>query len=178
MLRVAENLIKCNSYYRGQSQLWKQRRVDSRDIHCRIANRATRPIFQIVSGRKLYRHPGQLDRGYVMDKLMTFLRDHHVPPHAIVAIMHQAAAQIPKQNRSEEAAPLLKTYERSRRSRRKGPQAIGDVLVEVLAQLGVDRLESNPEAQGPRQSRLDGAHDNVVDTVGNATHRITRSVAR
>jgi transposase len=178
LLRVAENLIKCNSYYRGQAQLWKQRHVNARDTHCRIANRVTRPVFQIVSGRKLYRHHGQLDRGYVMDKLLAFLRDHHVPPHAIVGVMRQAVAQIPEPNRAEEAAPLRKIYERSRRSRQKGPQEIGDVLVEVLARLGVDRLESQPEAQGPRSCRLDGAHDNVVEVVGSATPRITRSVAR
>jgi transposase len=178
LLRVAENLVKCNTYYRSQAQLWKQRRVDSRDIRCRIANRVTRPVFQIVMGRKLYRHPGQLDSGYVMEKLLTFLRDHHVPPHTIVGVIRQAATQIPKQDWSEEVAPLLKTYERFRRSRQKGPQEIGDVLVEVLARLGVDRVESNPEAQGPHQNRLDGAHDNVVDTVGSATHLIAGSLAR
>lgn len=59
-------------------------------------------------------------------------------------------------------------------------QGIRDVIVavEVLARLGVDRLESKPEAQGTSQSRLDGAHDNVVDTVGSATHLIARSFAR
>jgi len=148
-MRVADNLIKCNAHYRGKFQLWKQRRVDSRDIRCRIANRAVRPVFQMVSGRKLYRHPSRLDRGYVMDKLLVFHREHQTPPHEIVGDLQQAAKQIPKNAYAEEAGPLQATYERCRRSRRKGPQAIGTILVAVLARLGVGVLESEPEAQDP-----------------------------
>jgi len=148
-MRVADNLIKCNAYYRGKHQFWKQRRVDSRDIRCRVANRAVRSVFQMVSGRKLYRHPSRLDRGYVMDKLLAFHREHATPPHEIVRDLQRAAEQIPKQDRLEEAAPLRTTYERSRRSRRKGPQEIGTILVSVLARLGISGLESQPEARGP-----------------------------
>jgi len=148
-MRVADNLIKCNAHYRGKFQFWKQRRVDSRDIRCRIANRAARPVFQMVSGRKLYRHPSRLDRGYVMDKLLAFHRAHETPPVEIVRDLQQAARQIPKRHRLEEAAPLQRLYERCRRSRRKGPQSIGTILVAVLARLGVNGLESEVEAQGP-----------------------------
>jgi len=148
-MRVAENLIKCNAHYHGKFQFWKQRRVDSRDIRCRIANRAVRTVFQMVSGRKLYRHPSRLDRGYVIDKLLVFHREHATPPHEIVRDLQQAAEQIPKRNRLEEAAPLRTTYERCSRSRRKGPQEIGTILVAVLARLGINGLESEPEARGP-----------------------------
>ncbi len=148
-MRVADNLIKCNAYYRGKHQFWKQRRVDSRDIRCRVANRAVRSVFQMVSGRKLFRHPSRLDRGYVIDKLLVFHREHATLPHEIVGDLQRAAEQIPKQNRLEEAAPLRTTYERCRRSRRKGPQEIGTILVAVLARLGINGLESQPEARGP-----------------------------
>jgi transposase len=148
-LRVADNLIKCNAHYRGKFQLWKQQRVDSRDIRCRIANRASRTVFQMVLGRTIYRHPCRLDRGYVMDKLLVFHREHKTPPHEIVRDLELAAEQIPKQNRLEEAGPLQTTYARCRRSRRKGPQEIGTILVAVLARLGVNGVESEPEARGP-----------------------------
>ena len=148
-MRVAESLLKCNAHYRGKARLWKQRGVDARDIRCRIANRAVRPVFQMVSGRKLYRHPSRLDRGYVMDKLLTFHREHQTPPVEIVGDLQQAARQIPKEDRLEEAVPLQTVYERCRRSRRKGPQAIGTLLVAVLARLGVNGLESETEAQDP-----------------------------
>lgn len=148
-MRVANNLIKCNLYYGGKFQLWKQRGVDSRDIRCRIANRATRPVFQMVSGGKLYRHPCRLDRGYVLDKLLTFHREHETQPVEIVGDMQLAVRQIPKTDRLDEAEPLQKIHARCRRSRRKGPQEIGTILVTVLARLGVSGLESGVEAQGP-----------------------------
>ena len=148
-MQVADNLIKCNAHYRGKFQFWKQQRVDSRDIRCRNANRAVRPVFQMVSGRKLYRHPSRLDRSYVMDKLLTFHREHQTLPVQIVGDLKQAARQIPKRDHLEEAAPLQTIYERCRRSRRKGPQAISTLLVAVLARLGVSGLESEVEAQDP-----------------------------
>ncbi len=148
-MRVADNLLKCNAYYRGKFQLWKQRRVNSRDIRCRIANRAVRPVFQMVSGGKLYQHPSRLDRGYVMDKLLTFHREHKTVPYEIVRDLRQAAEQIPKHAYAEEAAPLQAARERFRRSRSKEPQQLGTLLVAVLARLGVSGLESEVEAQGP-----------------------------
>lgn len=148
-MRVADNLIKCNAHFRGKFQLWKQRKVDSRDIRCRVANRASRSVFQMVSGRQLYHHPSRLDRTYLLDKLLTFHQEHATPPHEILRDMRRAAAQIPRAEQAAEASPLRVTYERARRSRRAGPQAIGTILVAVLARLGVTGLESELEAQGP-----------------------------
>ena len=112
----------------------------------------------MVSGRKLYRHPSRLDRGYVMEKLLVFHREHGTPPHEIVGDLQRAAEQIPKQNRLEEAAPLRTTYERCRRSRRKGPQEIGTILVAVLARLGINALESKPEARPANRERVRSEH--------------------
>jgi transposase len=147
-LRVADNLIKCNAYYHGKADLWKQRGVDARDLRCRVANRAARSVFQMVSGRRLYRHPSRLGRQYVLDKLLAFHQDHGTPPHEILRDLQQAADQVPRQDRAAEATPLMQRYEKSRRSRR-GPQPIGTILLAVLARLGVSNLESFPEAQGP-----------------------------
>jgi transposase len=148
-LRVADNLIKCNAHFRGKFQLWKQRGVDARDVRCRVANRAARTIFQMVSGRRLYHHPSRLDRGYVLDKLLTFHREHETPPHEILRDMRQAAEQIPRYEQAAEAEPLQRVYQRARRSRRPGPQAIGEVLLVVLARLGVGGLQWETEAPSP-----------------------------
>lgn len=137
-LRVADNLIKCNNYFHGKFLLWKKQGVDSRDIRCRVANRATRTVFQMVSGRQLYRHPSRLDRGYVLDKLLAFFREHDTPPHEILRDLRQAAEQIPRRDYATEAVPLQGVCNRGRRSRKPGPRAIGDILVSVLARLGVD----------------------------------------
>jgi transposase len=148
-LRVADNLIKWNPHFRGKAELWKQRGVDARDIRSRVANRATRSVFQMVRGRRLYHHPSHVDRAYVLDKLLTFHRDHGTPPHDIVRDMRHAAAQIPQSEHTAEATPLQRTHERIRHSRRKGPQPIATILVELLARLGVGRLQSEAEAPRP-----------------------------
>lgn len=148
-MRVADNLVKCNAYYRGKSELWKQRGVDPRDIRCRVANRATRTVFQMVSGRRLYDHPSRLDRQYVLDKLLAFHSEHGTPPDEILRDLQEAVAQIPPSQRAAEAEPLRKICQRARRSRRSGPQAIGEILVVVLAKLGVGQVQSGSEAPSP-----------------------------
>jgi hypothetical protein len=148
-MRIADNLVKCNAYFRGKLQLWKKQGVDSRDIRCRVANRAVRSVFQIVSGRRLYRHPSRLDRPYVLDKLLLFHREHRTSPPDILRDLNLATAQIPNHEHATEAAPLRQQYERARRSRRSGPQELGTLLVAVLARLGVTGLESTPEARSP-----------------------------
>lgn len=148
-LRVADNLIKCNNYYRGKSQFWKQRGVDARDIRCRVANRATRSVFQMVSGRRLYHHPSRLDRQYVMDKLLTFHEEQHTPAHNILRDLQHAAEQIPANERTAEAVPLRTRAAKGRNSRRRGPQQLNTILVAVLARWGITELESEVEARGP-----------------------------
>ena len=148
-MTVADNLIRCNAHFRGKSELWKQRGVDARDIRVRVANRATRTIFQMVSGRRLYHHPSHLDRGYVLDKLLEFHHQHGTPPHETVRDLKHAVEQIPRCKHAAEAVPLRTTYERACRSRRQGVQPIGKILVEVLARLGVVGLQSESEAPGP-----------------------------
>ena len=96
----------------------------------------------MISGRQLFQHASRLDRSYVMEKLLTYHRDHRMAPHEIVRNLEQAAMQIPASSRTEEAKPLVAVYEKSRRSRRREPQALGTLLVAVLARLGVEDLES------------------------------------
>jgi transposase len=148
-LRVADCLLKWNAHYRGKAELWKQRGVDPRDVHCRVANRATRTVFEMVSGRKLYHHPSRLDRSYVIDKLLKFHKEHQTPPGGILHDLREAAAQIPKSEQAAEAQSLQETCRKACRSRRKGPQAIGEILLVVLARLGVGQVQSEAEAPSP-----------------------------
>lgn len=151
---LADNLIKCNAHYRGKFQLWKQQNVDSRDIRCRIANRAMRSVFQIVSGRRLYHHPSRLDRTYVLDKLLTFHQEHNTSPEIILRDLQCAAEMIPQNEQAAEAAPLQARYEKCRRSRRKAAAPIGEILLAVLARYGITGLECE-ESQGSHANRSD-----------------------
>jgi transposase len=148
-MRVADCLIKSNAHYRGKSELWKQRGVDPRDVRSRVANRVTRSVFQMVSGRRLYRHPSRLDRSYVLAKLLEFHKEHATAPAEILRDLREAAAQIPKGEQAVEAQPLQETCRKACRSRRNGPQAIGEILLIVLAKLGGGQVQSESEAPSP-----------------------------
>lgn len=136
-LLVADNLVKCNQYWRGKYNLWKSQGHDPRDIRCRIANRVTRTVFQMVAGRQIFRHPSRLDRGYVLHKLLEFHREHASPMATILADLQAAAEQLPQTAKAAEAKPIADIQIKAARSRRHEPQELGSILVQVLARLGV-----------------------------------------
>jgi transposase len=136
-LLVADNLIKCNEYWRGKYQYWKSQGHDPRDLRCRVANRVTRAVYQIVAGKKLFKHTSRLERGYVLKKLLDFHRDHQSPMDAVLEDLKAAADQLPKSSRADEAKPLQEVHRKTVRSRQKEPQQLGSLLVHVLMRLGV-----------------------------------------
>jgi len=139
---VADNMVKCNAYWQTQAAKWALGGATPRDIRVRIANRLTRVVFRMVSGNALYQHPSRLDRMYVMDKLMTYLQDHKVPPGDMVRILEHAAEQIPPADRQAEAKPLIDAYRKGKRSRRKEPRQLSTLLVGVLARIGIANLDA------------------------------------
>lgn len=142
---VAENLIKCHPYYRGLSDLWKQRKVDPRDRRCRIANRANRMVFQLVGGRQLWRGK-EVDREYLLAKLQEFHRTRKTEIEQVIRDMNEAFTWLPKSAYAEEAKPLAELA----RKKHRGPKRIGDLMIPLLIRLGVaveeepDLVESKP----------------------------------
>jgi len=141
---VAENLIKCHPYYRGLSALWMQQKVDPRDRHCRIANRAMRMVYQLVGGRQLWRGKG-VDRECLLAKLHEFHRVHNTPLDQAIRDLEAACAWLPKSAYAEDAKPLAKLA----RTKHHGPQHISELMIPLLIRLGVSidghhgELESN-----------------------------------
>lgn len=139
-MMVGKNLIKCHPYYRGLSAYWEKQKVDPRDRHVRIANRANRMVFQIVGGRQVWRGKG-VDREAILSKLREFHRDHHSDLDRMISDMNEAFTWLPKSTYASEAKPLAELAAKKRR----GPQPIGDLLVNLLIRLGVgteDQVES------------------------------------
>jgi len=136
-LLVADNLIKCNEYWRGKYQYWKSQGHDPRDLRCRVANRVTRTVFQMIAGKKLFHHASRLDRGYVLNKLLDFHRDHKTAMKVVLADLKAATDQLPKSAYADEAKPLQAVHQKTVRSRQKEPQQLGSLLVPVLMRLGV-----------------------------------------
>jgi transposase len=138
---VAENLIKCHPYYRGLSELWKQKKVDPRDRRCRIANRAMRMVYQLVGGRQLWRGKG-VDREYLLAKLQEFHRVHKTPIDQSLRDLNEAFAWLPQSAYAAEAKPLAELA----RKKRRGVQRIGDLMIPLLLRLGVS-IEEDVESK-------------------------------
>lgn len=148
-MQIAENLIKCNPYYRGLSGCWAQQKVDPRDRRCRVANRAMRMVFQLVSGRRLWRCNG-VNREHLLAKLQAFHQRHDTPIAQSVKELGDAFEWLPRSAYRDEAKPL----EELARKKRHGAKSIGDLLVPLLVRLGVaehDQVESSTsEARSSR----------------------------
>lgn len=147
-LMAAECLLKSNDYWKGMFNFWKSQGHDSRDIRVRIANRFSRTVFQMIAGRKVFNHRSRLDRGYILDKLLTFHREHNTPIAQILTDLKSATDQLPKHAYADEAKPLQEVQRKSFRSRRNEPQQPGTLLVGLLARLRVTiqppALQSGP----------------------------------
>ena len=141
-MMVAENLIKCHPHYRGLSALWTQQKVDPRDRRCRIANRAMRMVYQLVGGRQLWRGKG-VNREYLLAKLQEFHRVHKTPLEQAIRDLHEAFAWLPKSAYAEEAKPLAELT----RTKHRGPQHIGDLMIPLLIRLGVSIEEQHEEVE-------------------------------
>ena len=78
-----------------------------------------------------------------MDKLLVFLREHNTSPAIIVRDLKHAAEQLPKSGLIDEGTKLQEAALKARRSRQKGPQELGTLLVAVLARLGIAAKGNN-----------------------------------
>ena len=125
------------------------KKIATVDQQCRIANRANRMIFQIVSGRQVWRGK-HVDREYLLYKIREFHRTHHSPVEQTVRDMNEAFAWLPKSSYAEEAKPLADLAKKKHR----GVASIGELLLPLLIRLGVGQesgVEStSSEARSPQ----------------------------
>ena len=144
LLGIADNLLRCNSHFRSKGELWKAVGKDPRHSHVKVASRFCRIAYHMVAGGQVFQHPFCRERSYILDKLLAFHREHNTEPLQILADLKAATAQIPSNEYRAEAEPLIQCLRPTQTARRRGPQPIGDMLVLVLAKLGVDQVEFNP----------------------------------
>lgn len=145
LMLIADNLIRCNHHFSALNVIWKSQGKDPRWCRVKVASRFTRILYQIVAGQQVFRHPSQRDRAYILDKLIDFHHQHGTPPDKILLDLNMARQQIPQAEYANEAAPLEARYQRTQNRRRRQPQPIGEVLLVVLARLGVGTVESTTE---------------------------------
>jgi transposase len=133
LLRIADNLLTVNNYFRAQGACWTVQKVDPRRQRVKVAKRFSRLAFLMLAGRQIVPHACCRDPHYILDKLVGFHLEHDTP-HALVR-EHLAAAsgQLPGNARSGEADALRTSAARFEKSRTPHIQSLGALLKEVLA---------------------------------------------
>jgi transposase len=119
LLLIAENLLKCNEYFRGLGAAWREAGVDRRARMVRAAKRSCRIAYRLVAGRQVYRHPSCRERHYILAKLFTFYYEHYVPAEQVLRDLRAAVEWIPEAEYAAEAGQL--PAGRRPRPPRRGP---------------------------------------------------------
>jgi transposase len=143
ILGIADNLIMCNQHFQALARCWRLAGKDARLTHVKVAFRFCRIAYQIVAGRQVFRHPCLQQRSYILQKLNAFHMEHHTPGAEILSDLQMAAEQVPLKEHAAEAKPLQEQL--NDLLRKKGPQPLSDILLVVLARLGLGSIQS-PES--------------------------------
>ena len=148
LMQIADNLVICNHYFRAKASTWTAAGKDPRWIRVKVAKTFTRIAYAILAGPGPFRHPCLQADSYVIRKLNEFHVTHETPVAEVLVSLHAAIAQLPRTQYAHEARPWQQDYERRQASRRRGPQPLAQIILEVLARLGVATVESTPEGPG------------------------------
>jgi transposase len=141
ILGIADNLIVCNHHFQHLAMLWEHQGKDPRDIRIRVGLRFCRIAFQMVAGRKVFRHPCIQGRHYILDKLTAFHREHDTAMPEVLRDLQAGIEQLPSRAYTAEARPLQQEMQRIQEGRRRGPQLLGNILPMVFARLGVGVIQ-------------------------------------
>ena len=144
ILQAADCLIECNHHFNDLARQWRNAGADARVIRVRVGCRFARISFQIVAGQKVFNHPAMRDLHYVLDKLLQFHIQHATPAEQIQADLQAGRQWLAPGACQGEAVPLRQQLDELKRSRRRGPQPLGQILSVVLAELGADTVQSEP----------------------------------
>jgi hypothetical protein len=147
ILRVADNLIKCNHHFNILAHLWHDQGKDPRHTRVKVASRFCRIAYHSVAGRQGCHHPSMQQRHYILHKLTQFHADHGSGTAELLRDLQATVAQLPRQEYQAEAAPLHEELEKIQRGRCQGPQLLGDILPIVLARLGVGAVQSEESGE-------------------------------
>jgi transposase len=142
---IADNLIKCNAHFRILATGWRLSGRDARAVRVQVAGRFARIAYQMVAGRRAYRHPSCNEKDYVLKKLIAFHNEHGIDADRLLRDLDAAVAQLPRSEYREEAVPLADELDRALNRRGKGPRPLSEILPVVLAKLGVKPVQS-PES--------------------------------
>src|SRR5262249_24826813 len=142
ILRIADNLVKCNHHFNVLLHHWRAAGKDPRHTRVKVALRFCRIAYQMVAGRQVVRHPCLQGRPYSLEKLTALKGDHETPMAEALRELQAAVAQVPPSEHRAEAKPLQEELTKIQEGGRRGPQVLGDILPIVLTRLGVAAVQS------------------------------------
>jgi len=145
LMTIAENLLTCNGHFRGKAQYWELQGKNKAKARVKVANNFARIAFQMVAGRMVFAHRCCRERDYVLHKLVEFACVHQMPGEQLLHALQAATGQLPAAEHKAEGEKLQPWLRRPHRSRNQEPQSLGEILPQVLAELGLTAvLESAP----------------------------------
>ncbi len=167
ILLIAENLLKCDEFFHGLGGSWQAAGASYRAVVVRAAKRFSRIAYQMVAGRRVFRHPSRRERHYILEKLSIFYTEHETPLDQVLRDLHEAVNWLPPAEYAAEAERLQAGRPPAPRSaappaparprpaarppksigRPPGPRPLSAILPELLLRLGVTMVQSSASGE-------------------------------
>lgn len=144
LMRIADSLAFHCAYYRGHAEVDRVRGMDVRMSRVKTAKKFTRVAFACVAGDQPMKHPAFQHPNSILEKLREFHHVHKTPFDQTLADLETAVQQLPCSTRGHEAHVLAEVL-RQNAQRKYGTPAIGALLPAVLARLGVNPSDAEPQ---------------------------------
>ena len=146
LMQAADNLVKCNHYFKGQAERWRRLGKNACWIRVKVAKRLSRLLYTMVAGKQIINHPCCQERHYILQKLVQFHGEHDTTPAQLRQDLEAVVGQLPAAHYREEAKPLQEHLEAL--GKRRGVQPLAEIIPIVLARLGLPAVESPNEGAG------------------------------
>src|SRR5262249_33313865 len=147
LMQTADNLARCNHYFRARAEQWARAGKDPRWARVKIAKMFSRLAYAMVAGRQLFPHPCAQPRHYVVAKLLQCQAEQGTALRAMRRDLEAAADQLPVTARAAEAEPLQQELDAL--AQRRGVQPLAEIIPLVLARLAGRVVQSMPESAEP-----------------------------
>ncbi len=147
ILLIADILLLCNAHFQHLAQSWRAEGVDPRVMRVRAAKRFCRIAYQMVAGKRVFRHPSCQKRDKILHKLNMFYAKHETSLDQIMRDLQAAVKWIPAAEHAAEAEPIRAALPRASSRRRSGPRPLSEILPELLLTRGVPIVESSPKGE-------------------------------
>lgn len=141
LMRIADNLVICNAFFRGQAELQRSIGRKEQDIRVRAVKRFSRIAYNILVHRQIQPHKCCRHPDAILTKLIEFAHEHLMPPQELNTLLMAAADQLPRRTHAREADALNQQLEQAVR-RRTGPTPLAEILPAIVA-----RLTQQPDAE-------------------------------